>query len=97
MSETEKPKHRKRKCKYTYYFGNLNGPDKTRVTVKVPEVDFEYMYEHKKIKPIILKSYLNTFKDILDAISVMKCVMHERAEENWKTLTEYEGIDERYL
>lgn len=81
---------------YSYYFGDLDTNDVEKLYTNVPYMRC-FEFKQPDISEIHIKGYISVFNDILEEISVMKCVMNEIPEDDWNYLIQYQTLTERYL
>lgn len=79
---------------YSYYFGDLDTGEAEKIYINVPVMP--YISIRQSLTPQLhMKGYISVFNDILEEITVMKCVMNEIQEDNWNELIQYQTLSHR--
>lgn len=79
---------------FQFYLGDPLSHNQIKKVVHVPNIEILNLRD-EDVKPVQIKGYISIFNDILEEITVMKCVMNEPQEDDWNKLVQYHTIHER--
>lgn len=98
---TDKPPPKKDKkpepvyVTFSYYYGDLNSPDKQKRVVQVPDIDQMELEGEPKFHSLSIKALICLFNSALEELTVMKCIMNATPDDSCNKLIEYQDLHER--